>query len=253
MIIEVTNLVNSFSGITIHNKLNFSVKKQEICAIVGVSGSGKTTLLRSILQLQEPKSGTIKVFGKSIAESSPKELLLLRQRWGVLFQRGALFSSLNVLDNICFPLKEFSSLSFKSRKDIAMLRISQVGLDENVAWKFPAELSGGMIKRVALARAIALEPELLFLDEPTAGLDPNSADRLEDLILHLQHALGFTTVLVTHDLDTLWNVADRVAFLGDGKVLAHLPMNELVVVDNPMIQSYFSGKRSKLRNKEINS
>lgn len=247
MIIEVSNLVNSFDGTIVHDNLNFQVKENEICAIVGGSGAGKTTLMRSILQLQTPDSGTIKILGKSLAESSRQELFLLRQKWGVLFQQGALFSSLNVMDNICFPLKEFSKLSKSDMQDVAHLRLAQVGLKSDVSWKFPGELSGGMVKRVALARAIVMEPELLFLDEPTAGLDPKSSDNLEELILYLQDALNLTIVLITHDLDTLWNVTDRVAFLGDGKVLANLPMDELVNDQNIIIKEYFMGKRSDLR------
>lgn len=246
-VIEVTNLVNQFGDKVLHQDLNFSVLRGEICAIVGASGSGKTTIFRSILQLNKPKSGEITVLGTNTNKASHEELIALRKRWGVLFQHGALFSSLTVAENICFPLKEFVSMTKKQMLKIARLRLNQVGLEQDAAYKFPAELSGGMVKRAALARALALEPELLFLDEPTAGLDPNSAEKLEDLVLSLKETLGLTIVIVTHDLDTLWHATDRVAFLGSGKVLANLPIDELVVQDNPEIRAYFAGKRSKER------
>ena len=244
-IIQVSDLVNEIEGKLIHDKLDFQLKKGEICAIVGGSGSGKTTLIRSILQLQPIISGTIKVFNQDMSKHSFFKNEQIRKRWGVLFQHGALFSSLSVLDNICFPLKEFTNLKRTDMHEIAMLRLRQVGLSCDTAWKFPAHLSGGMVKRVALARAIALEPELLFLDEPTAGLDPISSDLLEELILSLQASLGLSILLVTHDMDTLWTVPDTVSFLCDGRVLSSLPINELVESDNEQIKAYFSGKRGQ--------
>ncbi|NQY42275.1 MAG: ATP-binding cassette domain-containing protein [Legionellales bacterium] len=243
--IEVKNLTNKFGDTIVHKNLDFAVMPGEICAIVGESGSGKTTLLRTILRLQRPYSGEINVLGNSLLNVSNKEIVKLEERWGVLFQHGALFSSLTVLENICFPIKEFTGLSALACVEIAFLRLKQVGLKAHAAHLYPAELSGGMVKRVALARALALEPELLFLDEPTAGLDPNSADNLEELILYLRDSLNLTIVLITHDLDTLWHVADRVAFIGRGRILANLPMNELINVQENEIQLYFGGKRSK--------
>lgn len=244
-VIEVRNLANSFGEQIIHKDLDFNVRKGEISAIVGSSGSGKTTLLRSILQLQDSQSGEVNVLGISVNSASERELLELKRRWGVLFQHGALFSSLTVIENICFPLSEFTDLKQKQLIDVGFLRLRQVGLKDEVAYMFPGELSGGMKKRVALARALALEPELLFLDEPTAGLDPNSSDNLEELILYLRNSLNLTIVLVTHDLDTLWHVTDRVAFIDDGKILANLPIEQLIKVDSRAIQSYFDGKRFK--------
>lgn len=246
-IIKVTNITNAFSDKVIHEGLNYFVEQGEICAIVGASGSGKTTLLRSILNLHQPSFGSIEVFGKNIANITGEDLISVQKRWGVLFQQGALFSSLTVGENISFPLKEFTNLSKKQRREISELRLHQVGLEPKAIDKYPAELSGGMIKRVALARAIAMEPELLFLDEPTAGLDPNSSEKLEVLILSLRETLGLSIVVVTHDLDTLWHITDRVAFLGDGRVLANLPINELVSQENSLIKSYFAGKRAQER------
>ncbi len=244
-VIEVKNLTNKFGNTTIHQDLNFNVVCGDISAVVGESGSGKTTLIRTILRLQKQVAGKINVLGRSLADDSKQEMSRLEECWGVLFQHGALFSSLTVLENICFPISEFTGLSSSDCRDVGYLRLKQVGLKNDAADLYPAELSGGMVKRAALARALALEPELLFLDEPTAGLDPNSADKLEELILYLRDSLDLTIVLVTHDLDTLWHVADRVAFIARGRILANLPMDELVNIKEDEIQAYFGGKRSK--------
>jgi phospholipid/cholesterol/gamma-HCH transport system ATP-binding protein len=246
-IVEVKGLSNFLGGNWVHKDLNIKVFRGEIYAIVGGSGSGKTTLLRSILMLQKPNSGEVNVFGVNMFEASQKETLKVRRRWGMLFQHGALFSSLTVLENILFPLKEFTKLSTSLLNEIAMMKIAMTGLPEDAAFKLPGELSGGMLKRAALSRALALEPELLFLDEPTSGLDPQGAGEFDELIRGLKQALNLTIVMVSHDLDSLWEVSDRVAFLGEGRVLAEQPMSELVKNPDPIIQNYFSGPRGSLR------
>lgn len=246
-IIEIENLRNCLGGKWVQDHLNLTIYKGEIVAIIGPSGVGKTTLLRTILMLQRPDSGTVKVFGMDINHCNAEEALSVQRRWGVMFQNAALFSSLCVLENVMFPLREYSHLSKEMQEKVALLKISFSGLEPDAAKKYPSELSGGMQKRAALARAIALDPELVFLDEPTAGLDPKSADAMDELIVHLRNSLGLTFVMVTHDLDTLWHVPDRVIFLGEGRVLAALPMRELVKSPHPLIKNYFSGPRSQDR------
>ncbi|OGT25162.1 MAG: ABC transporter ATP-binding protein [Gammaproteobacteria bacterium RIFCSPLOWO2_02_FULL_42_14] len=245
-IIDVCHLKNYLGGRWIHDDVNFSVKRGEIIAIIGGSGCGKTTLLRSILRLMTPTSGEISVFNTNVLTASNDVLLAVQKRWGVMFQSGALFSSLNVLENILYVLHEYAIMPREMQIELAKLKITMVGLELDAAYKYPSELSGGMRKRAALARAIAFDPELIFLDEPTAGLDPKSAGDLDDLILHMRDNLGLTFVMVTHDLDTLWYVPDRVIFLGEGKVLADQPMDVLRKNPYPAIQSYFSGHRNKL-------
>lgn len=244
-VIEISGLCNNFGGQSVHKGLDLTVNKREILAIVGGSGSGKTTLLRSILMLRPPTSGRIKVFGTEITHCSLEQALAVRRRWGVLFQYNALFSSLTILENVLFPLRTFTHLPEGVAKEVAQLKLVMAGLSVEVGSKYPSELSGGMQKRAGLARAISLDPELLILDEPTTGLDPQSAEALDELILQLREGLGLTVVMVTHDLDSLWRVMDRVAFLGEGKVLATLPMPELVKASHPLIQAYFSGYRGK--------
>lgn len=244
-LIEVTGLKNYLGDRWVHDGLDLTVYRGEIVAIIGGSGCGKTTLLRTLLMLLRPTAGYVKVFGMGLAGITPREALSVQKRWGVLFQSGALFSSLTLLENVLFPLREFTQLPHREQSDIGLLKIVLAGLEAGAANKYPAELSGGMQKRGALARAIALDPELLFLDEPTSGLDPNSAGELDQLILQLRESLGLTFVIVTHDLDTLWRVPDRVIFLGEGKVLAAVPMREMVRQDHPLIRDYFSGPRAK--------
>lgn len=244
-IIEVSHLKNYLGGNWVHNDVNFTVKKGEIIAIIGGSGCGKTTLLRSILRLLIPTAGNISVFGTDVVFASEKKLLSVQKRWGVMFQSGALFSSLTVLENVLYLLDEYATLSHHSKIEMAKLKIAMSGLEPDAAYKYPSELSGGMKKRASLARAIALDPELIFLDEPTAGLDPKSASGLDELVLSMRRNLGLTFVMVTHDLDTLWYVPDRVIFLGEGVVLADQPMSQLYQNTHPLIQSYFSGHRAK--------
>lgn len=244
-IIEIAGLRTMFGKQVIHDNLDLNIYQREILAIVGASGSGKTTLLRAILMLQ-PFTGTIKISGQNIQKIDEKERHELRQRWGVMFQGGALFSSLTVLENIAFPLREYTQLSYDEIREICKLKVLLVGLSLDALDKYPAELSGGMQKRVAVARAISLDPELLFLDEPSSGLDPKGASGLDELILYLRDALGLTVVVVTHDVDTLWSVADRVAFLGQKKVLQVGPIEELYQSKVPAIIDYFNDPRSQL-------
>lgn len=246
IIIEIKDLKIQLGSEWIHKGLNLSVKQGEILGIVGSSGSGKTTLLREILMLQPPTSGSIKVFNQELTTAEPKELLAVQRRWGVLFQQNALFSSLTVLENLVFPLEEHALLDMDMIEDLALLKIQLVGLPIDAAHKYPAELSGGMQKRAALARAIVLDPEILFLDEPTTGLDPDSAAELDDLILDLQATMGLTIVMVTHDLDTLWRVTNRVAFLAEGKVLCVDTMESLVKNPNKALQVFFNGPRGRV-------
>jgi len=243
-VIEVRGLRNVLGGQSIHDQLDLSISAGSIVGIIGSSGSGKTTLLRSILMLQRVTAGSIKVLGTEITTCTAKQARDLQRRWGVTFQQNALFSGLTVLENVMFPLREFTDLDLGQCAEIALLKLVMAGLSSAVADKYPVELSGGMRKRAALARAIALDPQLLFLDEPTSGLDPNSAGAFDELIIHLQNTLGLTIVMVTHDLDSLWYATDQVAFIGDGKVLAVLPMPELVKHDHVLIKDYFSGPRS---------
>lgn len=244
-IIELKDVKISFGNKLVHNGINLDVKKGEIIGIVGKSGSGKTTLMREILMLQRPDSGSVRVFGKDLMTASADTLSKIEHRWGVLFQANALFSSLTAIENIQFPLREFVDIDDAISKELALQKLASVGLEMDTADKFPSQLSGGMQKRVGLARALILEPELLFLDEPTAALDPELAAALDELILDLQEALGLTIVIVTHDLDTLWRVTDKVAFIHDGKILCYEPMKHLVKNKHKAIQEFFNGPRGR--------
>jgi phospholipid/cholesterol/gamma-HCH transport system ATP-binding protein len=244
-IIEIKNLKMKLGGSWVHNHLNLTIEQGEIIGIVGGSGTGKSTLMREIVMLQRPNSGSIRVFGKELMTAAPEDLLEIQKRWGILFQENALFSSLTVLENTAFPLKERSDLDDKTINEIALQRILSVGLDIDSVIKYPSELSGGMAKRAALSRAIVLDPEILFLDEPTTGLDPNSASELDELILNLRNMLNLTIVIVTHDLDTLWRVTDRVAFLHEGKVLCVDKIENLIHQKEEAIQTFFNGPRGR--------
>lgn len=253
-IIDLQHVKINLGGIQVHEDINLTVKRGEIFGIVGSSGTGKTVLLREMLMLQPPNSGSIKIFNQELTTLPHLSLLTLQQRWGVLFQANALFSSLNVLENVAFPLKEHTTIDAKSIQELSLLKLQLVGLPTSVANKYPVELSGGMQKRAALARAIALDPELIFLDEPTAGLDPDSASSLDELVLNLQSMMGLTLVIITHDLDTLWRVTNRVAFLGAGRVLCIDSMENLSRNSDKMIQDFFNGPRGKAAamNKRVN-
>ena len=244
IVVSVRGLANSFGESVIHDGLDLDVRRGEIMGVVGGSGTGKSVLMRSIIGLQTPDSGEIEVFGENIADGDEDDSI--RRRWGVLFQGGALFSTLTVAENVEFPLREFyPHLSETLLDEIAAYKVDMAGLPVDAGPKFPSELSGGMKKRAGLARALALDPELLFLDEPTAGLDPIGAAAFDQLTLDLQRTMGLTVFLITHDLDSLYAICDRVAVLADKKVIAVGTIPELLALDHPWIQSYFRGPRGR--------
>ena len=244
-IVEVRGLQTRFGTAMVHEDVSFSVRRGEIFALVGASGCGKSTLLREAIALQPPAAGSIRVFGHEVTGLSDEDALPLRRRWGVMFERGALFSSLTVTENVGMVLHEHTPLEARLIEEIAALKIALTGLPADAGPKYPSELSGGMRKRAALARAMALDPELLFLDEPTAGLDPLSAAGIDELVRNLRDALGLTIMLVTHDLDLLWRAADRVAVLGEGRILGMGTMAELADSAHPLIHEYFYGPRGR--------
>ncbi|TXT37071.1 MAG: putative ABC transport system ATP-binding protein [Comamonadaceae bacterium] len=244
-ILEMQQVVTRFGAHLVHQGVDLAVRQSEIFAVIGGSGSGKSTLLREMILLQTPSAGHVKVLGVDLADITDVAALALRQRFGVLFQHGGLFGALTVLENIGLPLREHRHLSEQEVDAIANQKLSEVGLDAAVASQYPSVLSGGMLKRAALARALVLEPELLFLDEPTAGLDPQSAEGIDALVLGLRQQSGLSIVMITHDLDLLWQVTDRVAVLADGKVQAIGSMAELSRMDNPAIQPFFDGPRAR--------
>ena len=239
-VIEISGLKNYLGGQWVHSNVNLNVEKGEILAIIGGSGSGKTTVIRSVLMLQKPTAGTIRIFGEDIATLSDEAANKLKRRWGMLFQHSALFSAMTVLQNIMFPMKELTTLDKDFIQELALLKLSLVGLPKEAANKFPSQLSGGMQRRAAAARAIAMDPELLFLDEPTSGLDPLSARQFDNLIVFLRNALNLTVVIVSHDIESLKRCTDRVAFIGGGEIISVQPINELMKNKHPMIADYFS-------------
>jgi len=242
VIIHVEDLVTGFGSKIIHDHLNLDVYRGEVLGLVGGSGSGKSVLLRTIIGLNAPRQGTIEVFGKRTGYAEGSRMRSLEVRWGVLFQEGALFSSQTVAENIQVPLREYTSMSQELMDEIAAMKIALVGLPPDTAQKLPSELSGGMKKRAGLARALALDPELLFLDEPTSGLDPISANQFDELIRELQESLGLTVFMVTHDLDSLAAITDRIAVLVDKKIKTGT-IEELRKDTTPWIHEYFSGPR----------
>ena len=244
-LIDVSHVCTRFGAAVVHDDVSLSVYPGELFAIAGGNGCGKSTLLREIILLLKPTSGDIRVFGYDIWRLTERESQGLNRRWGVLFQHGALFSSLTVAENVAAPVREHTRLSKSLIQEIAALKIALAGFPMDSARKYPNELSGGMRKRAALARALALDPELLFLDEPTSGLDPMSAAAFDELIQNLKKLLGLTIVMVTHDLDSLWRVADRVAVLGDGKVRGIGTMEELSRSTDPLVHDYFHGPRGR--------
>jgi phospholipid/cholesterol/gamma-HCH transport system ATP-binding protein len=239
VVIQVTNVTTQFGDSVIHRNLNLCVYRGEVLCIVGGSGSGKTTLLRELLGLDRPTQGRIEILGIALADLGVEHLMELRRHSGVLYQNGALFSALTVLENVALPLRELHAFDDELVHEVAMMRLERVGLNRGDAMKLPAELSGGMVKRVALARALALDPRIVFLDEPTAGLDPESSETFVELIRELHRELRLSVVMVTHDLDTLVALADRVAVLADQRVIAEAPLSEVVRVKHPFIESYF--------------
>ncbi len=243
--IELRGVMTRFGAHVVHAGIDLEVRQGEIFALIGGSGSGKSTLLREMILLKQPDAGTIKVLGVDLAGLSDQAATALRQRWGVMFQHGGLFGALTVTENVGLPLREHSALDDPLIDQIAAWKLALAGLAPEVGGQYPSELSGGMLKRASLARALALDPELLFLDEPTAGLDPQSAAGVDTLVRELRDLFGLTIVMITHDLDLLWQVADRVAVLGDGKVVAVGPMAELAQIDNPAVRRFFDGPRGR--------
>ncbi|MEZ6031116.1 MAG: ABC transporter ATP-binding protein [Hyphomonadaceae bacterium] len=245
MAVRVRGLVNRFGPKTVHDGLDLDMKRGEVLGVIGGSGTGKSVLLRSIVGLHTPNAGQIEVFGQTLNNLPRAKRVEVERRWGVMFQDGALFSTLTVRENVMAPMIEHTKIPAQLMRELADLKIRLAGLELEAAAKRPADLSGGMRKRAALARSLALDPDLLFLDEPTAGLDPIGAGRFDELVRSLSNALGLTVFLVTHDLDTLAATCDRVAVLADGKVLAIGPLDEVRENPNPWIQEYFSGPRGR--------
>ena len=244
--IRVRGLRTSFGTQVVHENLDLDVHAGEILGVVGGSGTGKSVLMRAIIGLQQPDTGEINVFGESMIDRDDTETVELRKRWGVLFQGGALFSTLTVAENIEVPIREFyPQLSQELRDEIASYKILMTGLPADAGPKFPSELSGGMKKRAGLARALAIDPDLLFLDEPTAGLDPIGAAAFDEQTRQLQQTLGLTVFLITHDLDTLYTICDRVAVIADKRVIAVGTIDELLATEHPWIQEYFNGPRGR--------
>jgi len=244
-VIEVSHVSTRFGRSVVHDDVSLTINRGEIFAIAGGNGCGKSTLLREIIGLQTPSSGSTRLFGvegRRLEEADGKPI---HHRFGVMFQHGALFSSLTLAENVAVPLREHTHISPKLIRDIVAVKIGMVGLPPDSAAKYPSELSGGMRRRAALARAIVMDPELLFLDEPTAGLDPVIAAAFDDLVLHLKRVLGLTVVMVTHDLDSLWRIASRVAILGNGKILGLGTMQELSQSTDPLVYEYVHGPRGR--------
>ncbi|BDT61450.1 ABC transporter ATP-binding protein [Massilia varians] len=244
-VVEIRNLWKRFGRTVVHQDLNLDIYAGEILSIVGGSGTGKTVLLRQMLGLERPSDGCVKVFGEDISQAKPEQLQHMRNHWGMLFQQGALYSALSVFDNIAFPMRELRSLPEDVIRDAVLLKMDMVGLGPEHANKMPSDLSGGMVKRAALARALALEPRLLFLDEPTAGLDPDLSDAFVSLIQTLHSELKLTVVMVTHDLDTLFALSSRIAVLAEKHVLAVGPACDVLRVQHPFIKHFFLGPRGQ--------
>jgi phospholipid/cholesterol/gamma-HCH transport system ATP-binding protein len=245
-LLEVIGLVNRFGTQVVHDGLNMDVREDEVFGIVGGSGTGKSVLLRSILGLQRPQAGIIRIDGRDITKMTASQLYEVKARYGVTFQQGALYSALTVTENVQLPMIEHVNIDAETRCELAMLKIRLAGLPADAAEKYPSQLSGGMIKRAALARALALDPQLLFLDEPTSGLDPISASEFDELILYLQKELKLTVVMITHDLDTIFRTCNRVGVIVD----RHMEVDTLEgIVNNPhpWIQAYFHGERARAR------
>lgn len=244
-VIEVRDLAVGFGERLIMKELSLDVKRGEILGVVGASGTGKSVLMRTIIGLVRQRAGSVRVFGHDMANVGPTRRRLIERRWGILFQHGALFSSLTVKQNIQFPMREYLDLSPRLLDELAMVKLQLVGLKPEAAERLPSELSGGMIKRAALARALALDPEIVFLDEPTSGLDPIGAADFDELIATLQRTLGLTVFMVTHDLDSLAGICDRIAALAEGKVIAAGPLDLLKAHRHPWLQAYFNGPRAR--------
>lgn len=245
VVLSVKDLTVGFGSNIVLDRLNLDIYRGEILGFVGASGTGKSVLMRTVLRLLPRRAGSIGIFGKDFDKASEAERLALDMKLGVLFQHGALFSSLTVKENIQVPMREYLDLPQAMMDELARLKVELVGLAPEAADKFPSELSGGMIKRAALARALALDPALVFLDEPTSGLDPIGAAEFDELIAKLRDTLGLTVYMVTHDLDSLFSVCDRIAVLGQKKVLVEGTIEDMLAFDDPWVQSYFRGKRAR--------
>ena len=244
-VISIRDLRTQFGAHVVHDNLDLDVRRGEILGVVGGSGTGKSVLLRTIAGLNEPAHGQIEVLGTDVLRADETARQLLQRRWGVMFQDGALFSALTVRENVEVPMRAVAGLSPSLRQELAELKIAMAGLPRNACDKYPAELSGGMRKRAGLARALSLDPEIVFLDEPTAGLDPIGAADFDRLIKDLSEILGLTVFLVTHDLDTLQAVCDRIAVLAEKRVLISGTMQEMLAFDHPWVRSYFHGPRAR--------
>jgi phospholipid/cholesterol/gamma-HCH transport system ATP-binding protein len=255
VIIEARGVTVGFGDRLVLDKLDLDVYRGEILGFVGGSGAGKSVLMRTIIGLLPQRAGSIKVLGVDLTKANDDARRPVERRWGVLFQQGALFSSLTVKENIQFPVREYLKLSQRLLDELALAKLEMVGLDGSAADKFPSELSGGMTKRVALARALALDPDIVFLDEPTSGLDPIGAGDFDTLIATLQRTLGLTVFMVTHDLDSLHTVCDRIAVLADHKVIAAGTMETMLASHHPWLRAYFHGKRSRavFRGESVNA
>jgi phospholipid/cholesterol/gamma-HCH transport system ATP-binding protein len=250
-VISARDVVVGFGGMTVLDHASIDVYEGEILGFVGGSGAGKSVLMRAIIGLVPKRHGTIEVFGNDLAALNDRQGRAIEQRWGVLFQQGALFSSLTALQNVQFPIREYLNLSPRLIEEIALAKLEMVGLSADVRGKYPSELSGGMIKRVALARALALDPDIVFLDEPTSGLDPIGAAEFDELIRTLQRTLGLSVFMVTHDLDSLHAVCDRIAVLSQGRVIATGPIETMLASEHPWLKSYFGGKRGRQVQRQV--
>jgi phospholipid/cholesterol/gamma-HCH transport system ATP-binding protein len=252
-VIRIRDLVVGFGDRNVLDHVSVDVRRGEIFGFVGGSGSGKSVLLRTIIGLVPSREGTVDVLGTRLTEATDAQRRSIERRWGILFQQGALFSSLSVLQNIQFPMREFLDLSPRLLDEMARVKLEMVGLKSGDHDKLPSELSGGMIKRVGLARALAMDPELVFLDEPTSGLDPISAGDFDSLIKTLQQTLGLTVFMITHDLQSLYTVCDRVGVLADGKVVASGPVEDIIQSPHPWVQAYFRGRRGAALNSRLST
>ena len=249
-VIKVEDVVTRFGERTIHDGINLHIDENEIYAILGESGSGKSVLMKEMIMLLEPSAGEVTVLGKALSHLGFKEAQLLRSDWGVLFQFGALYSSLTIAENIEIQLKEYTNISKKMRDKLVQSKLALVGLDPHVGSLYPSELSGGMVKRAALARALAMEPKLLFLDEPTSGLDPIGARNFDALIVELRDLLGITVVMITHDLESIFSIVDRMAVLADKHVVAQGSLENVLQSQHPFVEEFFKNEYTKERFKD---
>ncbi len=245
VVIEAKDIVTRFGERTVHDGVSLTIRENEIYGILGESGAGKSVLVKEMIMLQEPNSGDIVVLGKDLGRITFQEAQQLRKEWGVLFQFGALFSSMTIAENIEVQLKEYTDISQEMRDQLVRSKIGMVGLDAHVGSLYPSELSGGMIKRAALARALAMEPKLLFLDEPTSGLDPVGARNFDALIVELRDMLGITVVMITHDLDSIFNIVDRMAVLADKRVVAEGSLKNVLQSQHPFVEAFFKNDYTK--------